>query len=157
VTVSGRHGLLRTYALRATGPEPLFDGSRLGSSGGLLFALGDDRVVWPGGTLELTLPESRLIGTVVGWSTDGRHLAVDGRVGTDQGLWLVDVAARRARPIARDGYPIASGLADAAVDDAGTVFSAGPSGIFVVTGSALFPLDLPEGAPAPVQPIAWIP
>jgi hypothetical protein len=157
VTVSGPQGLPGTYALRATGAEPLFDGSRLGSSGALLFALDDDRVVWPGGALDLALRESRLIGTIVGWSADGRHLAVDGRVGADVGLWLVDVTARRAHPIARDGYPIAAGLADGAVDDAGTLFSAGPGGILALTASALFPLDLPEDAPAPVRPIAWIP
>jgi hypothetical protein len=157
VTVSDPQGLPRTYALRDAGAEPMFGGSRLGASGALLFALDEDRVVWPGGTLELTLPESRLIGTVVGWSADGRHLAVDGRVGSDLGLWLVDVAARRAHAVLRDGYPIAAGLADAAVDDAGTLFAAGPSGIFAVTASALFPLRLPEAAPAPVRPIAWLP
>jgi hypothetical protein len=73
------------------------------------------------------------------------------------GLWLVDAVEGDARPLSEAGSAVIPRLGDAAFDDAGTVFSASPSGILALTSSAMFPVDLPAGSPPPIRPVTWIP
>jgi hypothetical protein len=159
VSLTRPGGLPGTYALRPAGPELLFIGSTDSGGAPLLFALaGGGLVVWPDGEqLRVGRTESGLLGRIVSWSADGRHVAVQGRVGANVGLWLVDSVEGDALPLSEAGSALVRRLGDAAFDDVGTVFSAGPGGILALTASAMFPIDLPDGAPPPVRPIAWLP
>lgn len=156
----GRSGEIpRVYALDPEGPEVLFQGHGVSSTGAFLFAhQRRDLFVWPGGgALRLVVTGSRLLGEVVASSTDGRHIAVYGRIGDQVGVWLVDAAAGTAEPVPPPGYPLLEELSDAAFDDIGTLFAAGAGRILALMGSALFPIRLPPGAPAPLGPVAWLP
>jgi hypothetical protein len=159
VSLTRPGGLPGTYALHRRGPELLFGGSTSFGRKPQLFALGSGAlVVWPDGDdLQLLPSDSLLVGGVLAWSTDGRHVVVDGRVGDRLGLWLVDVSEGDTHPLSLSGYAVVPGLADAAIDDAGTVFSAGPGGLLAITASSMFPLELPEGAPTPTRSLAWLP
>jgi hypothetical protein len=159
VSLTRPGGLPGTFALRSDGPELLFGGSTVSGGAPFLFKFaGGDIVLWPDGDrLRVGQTESGLLGRVLEWSADGRHFAVEGRVGAQVGLWLVDAVDGHALPLSTTGAAFIRRLGDATIDDAGTVFAADATGIRALTSSSLFLLDLPVDAPAPVRPIAWIP
>jgi hypothetical protein len=39
----------------------------------------------------------------------------------------------------------------------GTLFVVAGGRVLATTGTALFPVSLPEGVPSPIGPIAWLP
>jgi hypothetical protein len=159
VSVSRGSRLARAFALVPDGPRSLFQGYAVSSAGAYLFAHGRrDLFVWPGGgALRLVVTGSHLLGRIVASSSDGRHLAVDGRIGDQTGVWLVDVAAGTAQPVPQAGVPLLGGLSVAAFDEGGTLFAASPGRIFAMSTSAVFPIRLPENAPPPVGSVAWLP
>jgi hypothetical protein len=158
VSVIGPEGLPLAYVLRPDGPRLLYRGYSISARGAFLFGLARlDRLLWPGyGSLRLSVTASRLFGRVVAQSADGRHLAVDGRVGGETGIWLVDVPAGTARLLPPEGSSLVPELSRAAFDDRGRLYAGSPGRILVLTQADLAPLPLPAGSPAPSGPIAWL-
>jgi hypothetical protein len=142
------------------GPEELFRGvaARWSAGASLLPDRDGHLLVWPGGgALRPLVTSARLTGTVVAASADGRSVAVDGRIAGDEGLWLVDVAEGTARRLRLRSDPPLSAISAATFDAGGRLYAAGPARIVVRRGTALVPLRLPRGAPAPVGPLTWVP
>ncbi len=155
-----REGQRRVFVLRPDGADELFQGVvALGPSGvQLIAARGSRLLVWPGGgALRPIVTGSQLAGSVLATTFDGRYVAVDGRLGDDEGIWVVDVPAGTAFPVPPRANTPFSLLSDATFDGEGRLFTAGPGRILEVRGSEVLPIRLPPGAPPPVGPVVWVP
>jgi hypothetical protein len=151
---------LHVAMLAADGAQELFRGVVAGWTGGrYLFPVRRSQVlVWPGGgALRPLVTGARLAGAVLASSADGRYVAVEGRIGEEEGIWVVDVPAGTARllPVRRE--PPLAELSAATFDAEDQLFAAGPAAIVAQRGSTLVPIRLPAGAPPPVGPVAWLP
>jgi hypothetical protein len=142
------------------GEDPLVRGAVAEStSGAFLFARrGADLLVWPGaGGFRPVVSGRRLRGSVVAASPDGRYVVVDGAIGGESGLWIVDVAAGTVRLGPGSLPPRSETFAQAVAAD-GTVYLVGYEGILAVEGASVAGVPLPPAAPEPVLgPVAWLP
>jgi len=116
-------------------------------------------LVWPGSGSPRPFPDVRLYTQrVVAWSRTGGAAAIAGIVGDERGLWLVSVGTGAMTPLLPpNSFPLRSAFAGAAFDDLGRAFAGAPGTLVVSTVDGLVPLPLPQDAPSPVGPVAWLP
>jgi hypothetical protein len=92
------------------------------------------------------------------WSSDGRLVAVRGRVGADAGAWVIDTAApldpRVPAPV---GPRTSSSRISATFGNDALLFVAIDGRLFVDSGDRTDPVTMPDGAAPPGGPMAWIP
>jgi hypothetical protein len=142
------------------GEDALVRGVVAGSASGVYVfgRRGRDLLVWPGaGAFRPVVTGRRLRGAVVAASPDGRYVVVDGAIGDEAGLWVVDVAAGTVR-LGPDSLPPRSETFAQAVAADGTVLLVGYDGIVAVEGRSVAGVPLPPAAPEPVLgPVAWLP
>lgn len=98
-----------------------------------------------------------LVSKVLAWSSDRGKALVLGSVGSKRGLFTIDASPGQGVRV-----PAFAGAADqpvwATYSEDGVGYVATGGRFFVLSNGALAPLEhVPDDAPAPVGPIAWLP
>jgi hypothetical protein len=95
------------------------------------------------------------VGRVLAWSSDGTRALVVGQLGKQQGLFLIQTVSDDSVPqlLAEIDGEAAGGTFGE--DD--TAYLVGSNQLFQVRQDGPVPVSLPNGAPPPAGPIAWLP
>jgi hypothetical protein len=92
------------------------------------------------------------------WSSDGRLVAVRGRVGADAGAWVIDTSAPSdPRVPAPVGPRTSSSRISATFANDALLYVAIDGRLFVDSGDRTDPVSMPDDAAPPGGPMAWIP
>lgn len=96
------------------------------------------------------------IDRVLAWSPDGSRVAVEGRLGGTDGVWLIDAGPGPGPREPTFVVPSGSNV-QAAFSDAGALFVVVNGHPMVLQDRGLADVLLPPHAPPPSGPIVWIP
>lgn len=115
-------------------------------------------LVWPFAGAPRPAADGLVVTRFLTWSPDGRRAVVNGVLGGERGMWLVDPARGTATSLLPStSVELGAVSSGAAFDDAGNVYAGGAGVILAVTSVGTFPLDLPRDAPVPKGPLVWLP
>ena len=93
---------------------------------------------------------------ILSWSRDGSLVALVGRLGDRDGVFVVSAGAGTGPRVPRYVMPQSRAI-DATFDAGGALYLAADGLIVVDRGGELTRVRLPQDAPPPVGPIVWIP
>ncbi|HZP89507.1 MAG TPA: hypothetical protein VFC04_00745 [Actinomycetota bacterium] len=175
VGVDVAHRVLFGYGMLAVSPASDFLVTPLGTGDPRALALASRRAVlyWRGDGGPVPLGTGRRdlhIDRTLAWSPDASEAIVAGRLGGSRGVYVVDVGPglteRSPRLIVAAGKRAGAAFAPdgtAYLAIGGGLFASSGPGLASATGSGvpgatgLVSVRLPDGAPRPAGPIAWIP
>ena len=166
------HLLLDGYAMLSVSPASDFlvvpeggapaEGSPSGTSaqsgGAVLFGRGAV-LFWRGhgGPIPIKTADFVLVvDRVLAWSPDGAQVAVEGRMGFREGVFVIDAGPGLEPRAPTFVVPGGDGL-DATFDDSGTLYIVINGHLFSYADGVLADLLLPPGSPAANGPIVWTP
>ena len=100
--------------------------------------------------------EALTVERILSWSADGSRVALVGRLGDREGVYVLSAGAGTGPRVPRFVMPAGRRM-DATFDPSGALYLAVDGRIVVERGGVLAPLPLPGDAPAPAGPIVWTP
>lgn len=101
-------------------------------------------------------PPPLVMDRVLAWAPGGLTALVEGRVGQERGVYVLDTGPGDGLDAPRflgavDGVPYATFTRD------GTAIVETYDGVFIVAGASFVAFETPAGAPLPAGPIVWLP